>query len=140
MDDAVGDEDVGDDNLGRVDENLAVDDADVELGAVEGGQGGVGQATAVADDTVDDVVLEDIGEGLGGQVGGHAADGGKGLVGRGKDGHIGQAGQGVAEAGGSNGANKRSQVGGTRGRDDALGHGEDLVDDVDDTSGEVDVL
>ena len=63
VDDAVADEDVGHDDLGAVDEDGVAAERDLDVGAVEGLDGGVGEEGAVGDGAVDDVVFEDGGQG-----------------------------------------------------------------------------
>lgn len=140
VDNTVGDKDVRGDDLGRVDKNVAINETDVEGRAVKSSQGGVGQTAAVAENTINNVVLEDASEGLGRDVASDAADGGKGRVAGGKHGDVLEPSQSTAKVGFGDGADEGSQVGSGGGLGDAQWHGEDLVDDVDGATSEVEVL
>lgn len=62
MDNAVGDENIGDDDLGVVDEDAVVVDGDGDVGTVDGGDGGaVYEAGRVSDCAGNHVVSENLG-------------------------------------------------------------------------------
>ena len=82
MDNTVGNENISHNNTSRVHINAAVDDADGEVGSVDGLESGVGEHGAVAHGALDDVVGEDGGGLLQCQVGGGRADGCECCVGR----------------------------------------------------------
>lgn len=85
----VGNENVRDDNLGRVEEDVAVADGDLDRAALEGGDGlSILEGAAIAHSAVNDVVLQDGGELLSGQRSDQVGNGGESTVLRGKDGDV----------------------------------------------------
>lgn len=85
----VGNENVRDNDLGRVKEDVAVANGNLDRASLEGGNGlSILQGATVADSTVNDVVLQDRGELLSGQGGNQVVNGGESAVLRGKDGNI----------------------------------------------------
>lgn len=89
MSHAVGDENVGNDDLGRVDEDTFVVDGNLYRASLESGNRlAVAQSAAVADGAIDDVVLQNGSELLGGKSGDQVRNAGEGTVLRGEDGDI----------------------------------------------------
>lgn len=139
--DAVGDQHVGQDDLGAVDEDGAVLDAHCHVAATDGRDPlAVGQVGAVCDRAVDDVVLEDRGELVAGEVWQCGADVLERLVGRCEDGDVAERVDGVHQVGLCQCAGEGGEVGSNGSAGGVLGHGEDAIDDVNDTTGEVHVL
>lgn len=138
MNDAVGDQDIWADDLGRIDVDRAIDDTDVELATTKGLESGVcGNVRAVDDASVHNVVLEDVGSLLLGQVGSSRSDGSKGRVGWGKDGDILELINSINKAGCVQSTVERGEVGSKRSVGWGLWDGENLINDVDNTTSEV---
>lgn len=142
MDNTVGNQDVGNDDLSTVDEDTAVLlDGDGDALAVEGlDLSAVLKVSGESDGAGNDVVLQNRGDVLGGGVGEGSSDLLEGLVGGGEDGQVGGLVDGGDEISGTEGTVQGSQVGGQGGLRGESGDGQDSVDDVDNTAGEVDVL
>ena len=136
----VGNQDVSSDNLGAVDKNVSVLDPDVQVGALEGGDGAIGNVGAVDNLAGDHVVSEDAAQLLGGQAGDEVADGGKGIVGGDEDGEVGSGVEDILDSGLADGAKGGRQVRGEESVGDVGGEVEDAVDHVDCAAGVVDVL
>ncbi len=141
MQDTVGDQDVRHEDLGGVDKGGAVDRGDAQTLAVHGLEGGaVHQGGRVADGAVHDVVLEDASDLLRGHVGQGGADGLEGgVVGR-ENGHVLGGVQRLHQLGVHEGTGGGGQVGGDGGGGDVFRDGQDGVDDMDHTAGEVHIL
>ena len=139
MNNAVGDEDIGKDDLGVVNIDVAVADGDLDALAVEGLDGSLLELAAVGNGAGDDVVLEDALEVLLADVV-EGAELGEGFVVGGEDSDALGLEEGVDELGRGGGAGESGKVGGGGGVDDVAGDGQDGVDDVDDTTLELDVL
>lgn len=140
MQDAVLEEDVCVNDASAVDEDLAVGDRDCQVSAAEGGHGAVGERAGVSDGAVDGMVLED----AGGLFDGEVAEGGAdvlecGIVGR-EDGEVWCRVDGRGEVCSFDGAEEGGEVRFCGCGGDVGWNGEDAVDDVDDTAGEVEVL
>ena len=102
MDDAVGNENVGDNDLGVVNENAVVVDGDGDVGAVDGGDGGaVCEARRVSDCTGNHVVSKDLGEVVGGEAGEGRTNVLEGLIGGCEDGYVGGGVHGFDQVGGN---------------------------------------
>lgn len=139
--DTVGDQDIRHDDLGGVDEHGAVDHGDGQTLAVHGFErGAVLQGGRVADGSVDDVVLEDAGDLLGGHVRQGGADGLEGGVVRGENGHVLGGVERLHQLGVRERSGERSQVGGDGGGGHVHRDGQEVVDDVDHAAGEVHIL
>lgn len=141
VDDTVGDQDISGDDLGVVNENTLVADGDGEHLAVGGGElSAVHEAGRVADGAGDNMVGQDAGEVLGGQVAESRANVLESLVGGSEDGDIGGGVDGVDEVSSDDGTTEGGETssGEDIGRDH--GDGQHSVDDVNDTTSEVYVL
>ena len=163
MDDTVGDENVGNEDLGAVDEDGAVGEGDGDVISLQGfGGGAVHEHGAVKDGAFDDwsgdvsivawraecgqgcekltVVAENGGELIDAEV----ADGGTDvleghIVGH-EDGEVGSGVDGRDEFGLGQSTGGGTEAGCDGGGGDVLRNGEDGVDDVDNAAGEVGVL
>lgn len=132
---AIRRNDIRNQNLCRVDKQLAVEPAHRQVLPLGRGElhraAGGDEVGAEADAAREDVVVEDACEGLWGQGGDDGADGFEGVVVGREDGQVGQAVEGVDELGCRGGAGE----GGQAYVDGCLGYvgrdGEDGVDDVD---------
>jgi hypothetical protein len=140
MVDTVGDEDIRNNDLGLVDPDSAVVDNNVELLTLRSGKRTVLEGRAVAKSVVDNVVLENALEIRLAQVGEDRANVGKGAVAGSKDSDVLLIGEVCDELGLGEGASNGGEVGGNGRVGKVLGKSEDLVDDVDDTASEVEVL
>lgn len=140
VDDAIGNQNVGNDNLGAVDEDVAVVNRDVDLLAGNGLNLAALEATAVSDGPLDNVVLQDAGQVLGTELSDDRGDGGKGVVVGSKDGDVLKAVEGGAKVRLGHGADKGGEAALDCRLGGALGDLEDGVDDVDHTAFEFDVL
>jgi len=140
VDDTTREKHIRDDDSGGVDEDVAVvGDGDVKVAAGEGHLRGVGEGAGVRDCAVQDVILQDALQLLGGEVRG--ADALEGGIGGGKYGQASRRRvQGLGRSGGVGGAEEGGEVGslcdgGEVGRDR-----EKSVDDMDDAAVEDEVL
>lgn len=134
---AVGNKDVGDGDAGRVDKDIAVNDGNGDLSTVESGESHVHESVAVANSAVDNVVGEDVGQVLHGEVANKVTDGAEGLVVGNEDGDIGEAINSLGELSAGEGTDSSGEVGLNSSGGDVLGNDQDAIDDVDDTAGEV---
>jgi len=141
MDDTVGHQDVGHDDLCRVDECGPVDHGDGDVPAAHGLEHGVvHQHGRVINGAVADVVSQDAGELLGRHIRQSRTDGlESGVVGR-EDCDITCRIEGLHQLRVHESSREGGQVGGDGGRGDVLRYGEDTVNDMDHTAGEVHVL
>lgn len=132
VNDASGDQNVRHSDLCGVDEHSAVLDGDGHVRAIDGWQGGVRQDAAIADDALHDVVGQDRGDGLAGEVSAREsrADGLEGGVAGCEDSHVFEGVDGRDELLGCEGAGEGGGGGGGGLRD-----GQDFVDDVDYAAG-----
>lgn len=140
MDNTIGDEDIRDNDLGLIDKDSAVVNNNVELLTLRSGESTVLEGRAVAKSVVDNVVLEDALKVRLAQVGEDRTNVGKGAVARSKDSDVLLIGEVCDELGLGESASNGGEVGGNGRVGKVLGNGEDLVDDVDDTTSEVEVL
>lgn len=142
MYDTVSNKHVGNDNLGGVDPDTALlINSDGQVSTIERLQRcAILQAGAVSNSAADDVVGQDAGNVLLSGVGQGGSNGGEGLVGRREDGKVRGLIDGADEVCGIEGAIEGCEVGSEGGLGGAHGEGENGVDDVDYTTGEVDVL
>jgi hypothetical protein len=141
MHNTVGNKHIGSNDACAVHEDLSVVDGDSQVLAVDGLEhSAVLEARAVAHGAGDDVVGQDVLDLLRGQVGETTADGLEGGVGGRENGDV---------RGGVDGADEARRVESTAEGGEACGgegvgcderDSEDVVNDVDDTAGEVDVL
>lgn len=141
VDNTVGDKNVRNNDAGTVNEDLSVGNGDGQVGAVGSlERSSVLQSAAVADSAGDDVVSEDAGYLLSGEVGKTGTDGlESGVVGR-EDGDILGGVDGIDKFSCTKSTGERSQSSGKSGLGSGLGDSKDSVDDVDHTTGEVDIL
>jgi hypothetical protein len=140
VDDTVGNEDIRGDNTGTVDKNLSVSNGDGQVCTVSGLEGSsVGQRAAVAHSTGNDVVGKDAGYLLSGKVGKAGTDSLESSVVGSEDGNILGGVDGVDEVGRVESAGERSQTCGKSGLGGGLGQSKDSVNDVDYTTGEVNI-
>lgn len=141
VNDTTGDEDIRGNDTRGVDKNRAIVNGDGQILAVDSrDDGAVPQGAAVSDSAVYDMVCEDVGQVSGGEGTETRADGLEGSVPGREDGYVAEAVDSGDEAGVGERAGEGGQAGGDGGVGGALGEGEDAVDDVDHTAGEVDVL
>lgn len=113
VNDTVGDQDVGSDNAGAVDENAAIVDGDGQIlavGCLENSS--VAETRAVAKSSSDDVVGQDISGLFGGQVSETGANSLESCVGRSEDGDVGSVVDCVSQVGRNDSSTKGSQSGG----------------------------
>lgn len=139
--DAVGDQNIRRDNTGVVHEHVTIFEADRDIPTAHGRDAGaVLQGRGVSNGAVDDVVRENGGHLLGCKGGESRSDGLESLVIWRKDGDVAERIDCVDELC----ACKRAREGGEAGIDGGCrsihGKGEDPVNDVDDTTSEVDIL
>jgi hypothetical protein len=140
VDDTVGDENIRDDDLGLVDVDSAVVNGNVKLLAIGSSESTVLESAAVAKSVVYDVVREDISEITLAGVGEDGTDVGKGTVVGNKDGDVPLTAEVGQNLGFCEGTSSGGKVGGDGSIGDVLGDAENAVDDVNDTTGEVEVL
>lgn len=140
MDDTVGDEHVRQDDAGLVHVDSAVLHNDIHLRALNSLDGGILESSAISDSAADDVVGEHAGKILSSQVGERGGDGRESTVVRRKDGDVRETAKGVNEVGLGHGSSNGSEISLDGGFGNALGDAEDGVDDVDDTTGESNIL
>ncbi|KAI6776407.1 hypothetical protein HG530_000352 [Fusarium avenaceum] len=140
VDNTVGDENVGDDDLSLVDVDSAVVNLDVNLLTSSSGKSAVLEVGAVANSVVDNMVLEDAHEIRLAGVGEDGANVGKSAVAGRKDGDV----LGAGEVGNQLSLGESTSSGGEVASNgsvgEVLGDGENTVDDVDDTTSEVEIL
>jgi hypothetical protein len=140
MDNTVGDEHVGDNDLGLVDVDSAVVNLDVDLLASSSVERTVLKVGAVGNSVVDNMVLEDVHEIRLAHVGENGANIGKGAVAGRKDGNVPGAGEVGDQVGLGESTSNGGEVGSNGSVGEVLGDGENTVDDVDDTTSEVEIL
>ena len=142
VEDAVRDQDVGVDDAGVVDEYRAfLVDGDRQLFVRESRElGVVAEGGAVADSALHDVVLQNLGQLLVGDVGAGSGELLEGIVVRAEDCHVRKLFEGRDEVCRGGCACKSSEVAGNQGSGDAERDQEEFVDDVDDAVVELDVL
>lgn len=136
----VGDENVASDNAGVVDEDASLVDGDGQVGAVSSTENGsVGKTRAVADSAVDYVVGQDVGDVGGGKVSKTTTDGlESGVRGR-EDGDIRGVVDNIDKASGVERPAKGDQVGSGKSVGSILWQSKEVVNDMNDTTGEVNV-
>lgn len=140
MQDAIGEQDVCDDDAGAVHEDFAVDDGDGYVAATESRDSAVGQRAAVGDGAVDDVVLQDGSSLLGSEVAQGGADVLKRSVVGGEDGQVGGGVDGFGKVCGVDCTEESTQTGFLGDHADVRWDSEKAVDDMDDTTVECNVL
>lgn len=140
VDDTVGDEHVGDDDLGLVDVDSAVVNLDVNLLTSSSGESAVLEVGAVANSVVDNMVPEDVHEIRLAGVGEDGANVGKGAVAGRKDGDVPGAGEVGDQLGLGESTSNGGEVGSNGSVGKVLGDSKNTVDDVDDTTSEVEIL
>jgi hypothetical protein len=140
VDNTVGDENIRNDDLGLVDKDSAVVDSDVELCAIGSGQSTVLEVAAVANSAVDDVVRKNVGEVTLAGIGENRTNLGKSAVVGNKDSDVLLTGKVGQNLGLSEGASSGGKVGGDGRVGKVHRDGENTVDDVNNTSSEVEIL
>lgn len=143
MDDAVVGQDVGRDDLGRVDKQAVARVGESQPGAVEGGQAGVSEGAGVKwTRALDDVVLQNLRQLASRHIGvlERASHHVEGIVVGDEHGHVAQAVEAGAQVGAAQGTSSGCQVQVRKGAGVVNGESQDAVDDVDDTARVVDVL
>lgn len=141
VNDTAREEDIRVDDLGAVDVVATVDVLNGDVTAEEGRDGGgtVRDVGAVEDAVVYDVVAEDGYELARGGVGEGITNSLEGVVVGGKDGDIVEVAEGGSQVEGLSCTGEGSQVGIGKGRSEVSGNGEGTINNVDDTTGEVEV-
>ena len=140
MQDTIGQQDIGGDDAGAVDEDFAVDDGDGHVVAAKGGDGAVGQRAAVSDCAIDDVVLQNCGSLFGGEVGEDRADVLESGVVRSENGQVGSGVDGFSEVGCVDSTEEGAEPGFLSNSADVRRDGEETVDNVDNSAVEGNVL
>lgn len=140
VDNTVSDENVGDDDLSLVDVDSAVVNLDVNLLTSSSGESTVLEVGAVANSVVDNMVLEDAHEIRLAGIGEDGANVGKSAVAGRKDGDVLGAGEVGDQLSLGESASSGGEVASNGSVGEVLGDGENTVDDVDDTTSEVEIL
>ena len=141
VDDTAAEQDVGVDDLGAVDIVAAVDVLNSQVATNEGGNSCLarGDISAVEDAVVHHVVAQDGDELSDRGIGECITNGLESIVVRSKNSDVVQAAEGGCQVEFLSRTSKRSQVGVCQGRSEVSGDGKGAVDDVDHTSGEVEI-
>lgn len=141
VNDTAREEDIRVDDLGAVDVVATVDVLNGDVTAEEGRDGGgaVCDVGAVEDTVVHDVVAEDGYELASGGVGEGIADSLEGVVVGSEDSDIVEVAEGGSQVEGLSCTGEGSQVGIGQGRSEVSWNGEGTINNVDDTTGEVEV-
>lgn len=140
VDDTVSDENVGDDDLSLVDVDSAVVNLDVNLLTSSSGKSTVLEVGAVANSVVDNMVLEDVHEIRLAGIGEDGANVGKSAVAGRKDGDVLGAGEVGDQLSLGESASSGGEVASNGSVGEVLGDSKNAVDNVDDTTSEVEIL
>ena len=140
MNNTSSNENIRNGNHSRVDVDRSVDNGDRDTLSIDSLEGSVCQQAAVSDGALNHVVSQDAAERLGAEIGKSGSDGLESGVGRGEDGNIAKAIDGFNQISSGKSACKRCEVKSTGSVGCRLRNSQDAVNDVDDTTSEVDVL
>jgi hypothetical protein len=141
MDNTSSDEDIGSDNLCAIYEDAAIVDGDGQIPAINSwNDSAVLKTTAVSNGAVHNVVCQDVGSVGSAEVGQTGTNSLESCVRGCEDGHVPKAVDSADEVGSIKRACQGGQTGGHGSLGSALGQSEYMVDDVNHTTGEVNVL
>lgn len=140
VEDTVGDEDIRNDNLGLIDKDITIMNNNVNILSLRSSKSTVLQRAAVSNSTVDNMVLENALKIITAKITDDRTNIGKCSVVRCKDGNVLLLDDILSNVSLGKGTDDGGEVGGDGSVGEVLGDGKDLVDDVNGTTGKVEVL